>query len=173
MDSRNPAVLVVNVSSRGITDQDLLKVAVKMGIKKFDGVIMKEEFILYPYPKKKVIVNIGDNGIGTHWVMMYKQEVGDMTVINYFDSYGLGMPDLFRDRFDEPGTYVAENMSQIQANDSLLCGIYCLYFINEMDRGRKMGDIILDFSNKKSKLAANDKILVKYMKKYGVEIEAV
>jgi len=39
-----------------------------------------------------------------------------------------------------------------------------------MDRGRKMGDIILDFSNKKSKLAANDKILVKYMKKYGCRV---
>ena len=168
MDKRKPTILGVDVSSRGITDLALKKVAKHIGIKNLDGIVMKEEFMVLPYPKKKVIVNLGDNGIGTHWVLIYRKPGVGSDYIYYFDSYGLGMPDAFRSRFDDD--YVIESMSTIQSYDSLLCGLYCIYFIKEMDKGRKMREILLDFGNRKEELQSNDSLLIKYFDKYNVSL---
>jgi len=170
MEPGNSTVLKIDVSSRGITDQALLKAAKKLGIKKFDGVFMKEQAIMYPIMQNKGILNIGDD-IGTHWIGYYiEKRVGEV-VVNFFDSFGLPVPDLFRERFEgEIGTYIVENITKIQHDDSLLCGMYCLYFINELDKGRGLGSIVLDFSNKKDKLWDNDKILIKYFNNFKIKI---
>ena len=77
-------------------------------------------------PNKKgfYIINLDDSySSGTHWVAMLNKDN-----IYYFDSFGLPPPREVTDLKKE----CIFNTSQYQAKNSVLCGYYCLYFLNKI-----------------------------------------
>ena len=73
------------------------------------------------------IINLYEySGIGTHWVALYVRN-NDVT---YFDSFGVEhIPKeikAFIDRF----LSITTNIFRMQAYDSIMCGYYCIGFID-------------------------------------------
>ena len=82
------------------------------------------------------VINLDEyNDIGTHWVALY---VNNKTII-YFDSFGVGhipreiMKFIARKK-------IVTNIYRIQAYDSIMCGYFCIGFINFMFNGKTLTD---------------------------------
>ena len=102
------------------------------------------------------VINLDEyHDIGTHWVALY---VNNKT-ITYFDSFGVEhipkeiMKFIARKK-------IITNIYRIQAYDSIMCGYFCIGFINFMFDGKSLTDYTNLFSpndfNKK------DDIILKY-----------
>ena len=93
--------------------------------------------------------------IGTHWVSLY---VNNKT-ITYFDSFGVEhipreiMKFIARKK-------IITNIYRIQAYDSIMCGYFCIGFINFMFNGKSLTNYTNIFSPKD--LKKNDDIILKY-----------
>ena len=88
------------------------------------------------------VINIDEyRDIGTHWVALY---VNNKTII-YFDSFGVEHipkePMKFINRKN-----VITNIYGIQAYDSIMCGYFCIGFINFMFNGNSLTDYTSLFS---------------------------
>jgi len=60
-----------------------------------------------------------------------------------------------------PTEFTYEYLSyQIQPYRSSLCAVYCIYFVNQLTKGRSIGQIIARFST--TNLTKNDKLISKY-----------
>ena len=90
-------------------------------------------------------MNIDDNtGPGTHWVVMYIKP----NIIEYFDSFGLNYPEEVIHLSDILRVNYLYNSSQFQNFNSVVCGYYCLYWINELYKGKSYYDLIKTFKRK-------------------------
>ena len=80
------------------------------------------------------IVNLdGHSDIGTHWVALH---VNNKTV-TYFDSFGVeDIPKEIK-TFTNNKNIIA-NIFRIQAYDSVMCGYFCIGFINYMFMGKSL-----------------------------------
>ena len=81
------------------------------------------------------IINLYEySGIGTHWVALYVRN-NDVT---YFDSFGVEhIPKeikAFIDRF----LSITTNIFRMQAYDSIMCGYYCIGFIDFILAGKTL-----------------------------------
>ena len=77
--------------------------------------------------------------IGTHWVALY---VNNKTII-YFDSFGVEhIPKEIMKFIDS----YRKNIIRIQAYDSIMCGYFCIGFINFMFNGNSLTDYTSLFS---------------------------
>lgn len=128
--------------------------------KNFRGVYCKDEL-----PKNKregfYIVNLenaydskGKPTKGTHWVTL---EICPNESV-YVDSFGLEPPLEVIDFSKKPIHY---SIKELQNVDSNLCGYYCLYFINECNKGRSWENILHDFKPF-PKNEGNSSVLDKY-----------
>ena len=94
--------------------------------------------------------------IGTHWVVLY---VNNKTII-YFDSFGVEhipreiMKFIARKK-------IITNIYRIKAYDSIMCGYFCIGFINFMFNGKSLIDYTNLFSP--NDLKKNDDIILKYL----------
>jgi len=110
---------------------------------KFIGVFSKDELPDKLNENENLIINLDDHdGNGTHWTCIYND---DGEYCQYFDSYGFPPPDLAINFMRTSNKKIAYSTSQIQMSNSILCGYYCMYFINERDKGKSMYDIIYSF----------------------------
>ena len=83
------------------------------------------------------IINLDDiQGTGTHWVC-YRNLTG---VVEYFDPFGLLMPNEAREYFNTSGKQIAYSIDEIQNRSTVLFGYWCLYYLLE----RQLGTSILD-----------------------------
>jgi hypothetical protein len=92
------------------------------------------------------------SGGGTHWVAMKN----DKNKLLYFDSFGLPPPEEIK-QFNKK---IVWNTSQLQHTASSKCGFYCIYFINELAKGKELYDVIYNldqFTQHK-----NEKMMEKY-----------
>ena len=80
---------------------------------------------------------------GSHWVATYVKN----GIINYFDSFG--MPPF-------------QESDQIQNLLTTTCGYFCLYFLNEMSKGRSYYDLLKVFNIHDT--IKNEKFLERYFK---------
>ena len=103
--------------------------------------------------------------IGTHWVALY---VSNKTII-YFDSFGVEhIPTEIIKFIDNEqnssatarNKNIITNIFRIQACDSIMCGYFCIGFINFMFNGNSLTDYTSLFSPKD--LKKNDDIILKY-----------
>jgi len=95
---------------------------------------------------ESTIVNLQDYyfaGEGTHWVCLYNDM--QSVDIEYFDSFGLVLPNEILRYMKTTSKNIIYNDIQILMSDSIFCGYYCLYFITERNKGRKAKEILLDF----------------------------
>ena len=129
-----------------------------MKVKNFNKIISRNEI---PFHTKRgcYVVNLDDSfGIGTHWVAMHISS----KVIYYFDSYDLNPPqELINLSVKMKKQYIFNN-TQYQHLYSVLCGYYCIYFINERHNGRSYYNVIKPFSIRDHEY--NERFIVNYFK---------
>ena len=80
--------------------------------------------------------------IGTHWVALY---VNNKT-ITYFDSFGVEHIPKEIMKFIGSNKKIITNIFRIQAYDSIMCGYFCIGFINFMFDGNSLTDYTSLFS---------------------------
>ena len=89
------------------------------------------------------VINLDEyHDIGTHWVALYVYN----KTITYFDSLGVEHK-------------IITNIYRIQAYDSIMCGYFCIGFINFMFNGKSLTDYTNPFSRNDFK--KNDDIILK------------
>ena len=93
--------------------------------------------------------------IGTQWVALYVNN----KIVTYFDSFGVEhfakeiMKFIVRKK-------IIVNIYRIQAYDSIMCGYFCIGFINFMFNGKSLKDYTDLFSP--NDLKKNDNIFLEY-----------
>ena len=112
------------------------------------------------------VINLDEyRDIGTHWVALC---VNNKTII-YFDSFGVEhIPKEIMKFIDNEQSSSAKarnkniitNIYRIQAYDSIMCGYFCIGFINFMFNGNSLTDYTSLFSPNDFK--KNDDIILKY-----------
>ena len=98
------------------------------------------------------VINLDDkNSKGTHWVSLFI----DKSIAVYFDFFGIGyIPQEVLNKIKDKS--ITHNIFRIQDNESMMCGFYCITFIEYMLAGKTL------------QVTMNDKIMYKYFKdKYG------
>ena len=109
---------------------------------------------------KGYIINFNEHyDIGTHWVALW---VNNKNVI-YFDSFGVEhLPKEIKKIINNKN--IITNIFRIQAYDSIMCGYFCIGFIDFMLAGKKLTDYTNLFSP--HDFIKNDNIILNYFK-YG------
>ena len=101
-------------------------------IKNFHGVYSRDK-IINCTKEGFYVVNLDDNkGPGTHWVGLHIKP----NIIEYFDSFGLNCPEKIICLSTILGVNYLYNSTQYQDVLSVLCGYYCIYWINELNKGK-------------------------------------
>ena len=81
-------------------------------------------------------------------------------VYEYFDSFGFPPPLEWEQEMSMHGMkHFFRNGNQIQWEQSVRCGYYCLLFLNERNKGTSFADILEMFSND---LLQNEEIVKNY-----------
>ena len=121
---------------------------------KFHGVYVRNNL-----PKIKDgahVINLDEYElIGSHWIALYAN--GDN--VTYFDSLGVErIPGEIKKLISNEN--ITANIFRIEAYDSIMCGYFCIGFIDFMLKGRSF----LEYTNlfSPNKYEKNDKITLKY-----------
>ena len=69
-----------------------------------------------------------------------------LTVINYFDSFGLPPFEEMVNHAKRKNLTLLHQDQQLQNLYTATCGYYCLYFLNEMNKGVDYFDLLQPFS---------------------------
>ena len=118
------------------------------------------------------VINLDEyHDIGTHWVALYVNN----KIITYFDSFGVEhipkeiMEFIVRTSFGlgSRRKKIITNIYRIQAYDSIMCGYFCIGFINFMFNGKSLTDYTNLFSP--NDFNKNDNIILKYFGLYDVK----
>ena len=82
------------------------------------------------------VINLDESSdIGTHWVALYVQNNG----VTYFDSFGVEqIPKEIRTFISNKN--IKTNIFRMQAYDSIMCGYFCIGFIDFMFAGKTLTD---------------------------------
>ena len=105
---------------------------------RFDGVYSRNNL---PNKIKKgaYVINLDEyENTGTHWIVLFVKP--KYTV--YFDSFGIEHIPKEINKFIG-NSDIKSNIFRIQAYDSIMCGYFCIEFINYMLKGK----ILLDYTN--------------------------
>ena len=88
--------------------------------------------------KGAYVINLDEyENTGTHWIALFVKP--KYTV--YFDSFGAEHIPKEVNKFI--GNNIKSNIFRLQAYDSIMCGYYCIEFINYMLKGKTL----LDYTN--------------------------
>ena len=88
------------------------------------------------------VINLDEyHDIGTHWVALYANN----RTVTYFNSFGVehipkGIMKFIKNK------KIITNIFRIQAYDSIMCGYFCIGFINFMFKGNSLTDLTNLFS---------------------------
>ena len=125
---------------------------------RFNGVYSRDNL-----PKIKdgaYVINLDEySDIGTHWVALYVQNNNNNVI--YFDSFGVEhIPKEIRAFINNKN--IKTNIFRIQAYDSIMCGYFCIGFINFMFEGK----ILTEYRNlfSQNDFIKNDNIILSYFK---------
>ena len=75
---------------------------------------------------------------GSHWVATYVKD----NVINYFDSFGMPPFQEIVSHAKRKNLTLLHQNNQIQNIKTTTWGYFCLYFLNEMNKGRLYHDLL-------------------------------
>ena len=93
--------------------------------------------------------------IETHWIALYVSNNN----VTYFDSFGVKqIPNEIKICIDK--SIIATNIFEIQAYDSVMCGYFCVGFIDFMLAGKTLTDFTNLFSP--NNFLKNDDITLNY-----------
>ena len=110
---------------------------------RFNGVYSRDNL-----PKIKdgaYVTNLdGYSDIGTHWVALYVSRANDIT---YFDFFGVvNIPKEIK-TFTDRIWSIKTNVFGIEAYDSIICGYFCIVFIDFMLAGKTLTEFTNLFSS--------------------------
>ena len=110
------------------------------------------------------IINLDEySDIGTHWVALYVRNASTKEVSNndvtYFDSFGVEHVPKEIKRFIR-NKNIKTNIFRTQASDSIMCGYFCIGFINFMLAGKTLTDSTNLFSP--NDYIKNDDVILNY-----------
>ena len=109
------------------------------------------------------VINIDEyHDIGTHWVALYVNN----NIVTYFDSFEVEHIPKEITKFINRKKIIT-NIYRIQAYDSIMCGYFCIGFINFMFNGKSLTDYTNLFSP--NDFNKNDDIILKYFGLYDVK----
>ena len=125
---------------------------------KFNGVYSRDN-LTDKIKDGAYIINLNEySDIGTHWVFLYVYN-DDVT---YFDSFGVKhIPKKTKKLINRPSS-MKTNIFRIQAYNSIICGYFCIGFINFMLLGKTLTDFASLFSP--YNFHKNDNIILSYFK---------
>ena len=124
---------------------------------RFNGVFSRNNL-----PKKikdgAYVINLDEYAdVGTHWVLLFCSR----NEIFYFDSFGVEhVPEEIKGFIENKN--IKANIFRLQANDSVMCGYFCIRFIDFMLAGKELTDFTNLFSLNDFK--KNDNIILSYFK---------
>ena len=102
------------------------------------------------------VINLDEyHDIGTHWIALYVNN----KIVTYFDSFGVEHIPKEIMKFINRKEIIT-NIYRIQAYDSIMCGYFCIGFINFMFNGKSLTDYTNLFSP--NYFNKNDDIILKY-----------
>ena len=102
---------------------------------RFNGVFSRNNL-----PKKikdgAYIINLDEYAnVGTHWIALFCNR----NEIVYFDSFGVEhVPEEIKEFVGNKN--IKANIFRVQANDSVMCGYFCIGFIDFMLAGKKLNN---------------------------------
>ena len=103
------------------------------------------------------IINLDEySDIGSHWVVLY---VNNNKTATYFDSFGVEHIPKETKKFIN-NKNIKANIFRIQAYDSVMCGYFCIGFIDFMLKGKNLTDFTNLFSANNFK--KNDDIILNF-----------
>ena len=125
---------------------------------RFNGVYSRNN-LLKTLKKGAYVINLDEyENMGTHWVSLFVKP--KYTV--YFDSFGIEhIPKEIKHAIGNKE--IKANIFRIQAYDSIMCGYFCIEFINYMLKGKTLLDYTNLFSPNDFK--KNDQIIKRIFKK--------
>ena len=128
----------------------------------FRGVISRDQiYNLIDQRPSYYIVNLNDSTQpGSHWVVINVR--APPNPIEYFDSFGLNAPTEVVELSHLMGVNYLYNSTQYQDLNSVLCGYWCLYFVNESRKGKAYYDILKPFSHTDTQF--NERLIVEYFR---------
>ena len=122
---------------------------------RFNGVYSRDSL---PKTTKNVayVINLdGYSDIGTHWVSLYANN----KTVTYFDSFGVEhIPKEIKKFINSKN--IITNIFRIQAYDPVMCGYFCIGFINFVLKGNNLADFTNLFLPNNFK--KNDDIILSY-----------
>ena len=90
------------------------------------------------------VINLDEySDIGTHWVALYVYNNN----VTYFDSFGLEHIPKEIKAFIDHSLSITTNIFRMQAFDSIMCGYFCIGFINFMLAGKTLTEFTNLFSS--------------------------
>ena len=100
------------------------------------------------------VINLDEYAdVGTHWVALFRKR----NEIVYFDSFGVKhVPEEIKEFIGNKN--IIANFFRVQANNSVMCGCFCIGFLDFMFTGKKLTGFTSMFSKK------NDDIILSYFK---------
>ena len=108
---------------------------------RFNGVYSRNNL-----PKKikdeAYVINLDEyEDVGTHWIALFCNK----SEIVYFDSFGVEhVPKEIKEFVGNKN--IIANIFRVQANNSVMCGYFCIGFIDFMIAGKKLTDFMSMFS---------------------------
>ena len=112
----------------------------KLGTKHFRSIYSRNALPESIHKKECGIINLDDiEGQGTHWVCYRNLE---KNLVEYFDPFGLIMPYEIRDYLLTSGKKIIYSQDEIQNRETVLCGYWGLYYLNEGQKGKNILDVI-------------------------------
>ena len=131
---------------------------------RFNGVFSRDNLPNTILPKRlrsavkngAYVINLDEyHDIGTHWIALYMHN----KIVTYFDSFGVEHISKEIMKFIARKKIIT-NIYRIQAYDSIMCGYFCIGFINFMFNDKSLTDYTNHFSP--NDFNKNDNIILKY-----------
>ena len=124
-----------------------------------NNVLSREESSPHNHKQALFIYNLEPSYMsGSHWVATYVKN----GIINYFDSFGMPPFQEIVNHAKRKNTTLLHQSDQIQNLLTTTCGYFCLYFLNEMSKGRSYYDLLKVFNSHNT--MENEKYIENYFK---------
>ena len=141
-----------------MSNYDLLKWCKYLNIP-INNVLSRDESSPHNHMQALFIYNLEPSYMsGSHWIATYVKN----GIINYFDSFGMPPFQEIVNHAKRKNMTLLHQSDQIQNLLTTTCGYFCLYFLNEMNKGRSYYDSLKVFNIQKT--IVNEKYIENYFK---------
>ena len=124
-----------------LSNYDLIKWCKYLNIP-INEVLSRDERVPHNHSQALFIYNLEPSYMsGSHWVATYVKD----NVINYFDSFGMPPFQELVNHAKRKNLTLLHQNNQIQNIKTTTCGYFCLYFLNEMNKGNSYFNLLEAF----------------------------